>query len=88
MEPEDAMNRMKGYPEKTELAECSVEDDEFMRKIVAAEEQRRHFYPHIKWVPGQYRWFESPNIIDLWQRYSATERAAISQRLQRQTHLK
>jgi hypothetical protein len=67
--------------QKTKRIEHSIEDDEFMRKIVASEEQRRCHYPRMKWIPGQYRWFESENVIDLWRRYSAAERMVIYQRL-------
>jgi hypothetical protein len=64
-----------------EPVERPIEDDEFMRKMVASEEQRRRHYPRMKWIPGQYRWFESENVIDLWRRYNAAERMAIYQRL-------
>jgi hypothetical protein len=68
---------------KTKQIEHPFEDDEFMRKIVASEERRRRHYPRMKWIPGQYRWFESENVIDLWCRYSAVERMVIYQRLRR-----
>jgi hypothetical protein len=40
-------------------------DDEFMRKIHFAEEDRRHFtrLPYT----GGYRWFRSPNIVPIEQ---------------------
>jgi hypothetical protein len=57
------------------------EDDVFMHKIVQSEEQRRRDHPHLKWTPGQYRWFEATNVIDLWCRYCADEKAAICERL-------
>jgi hypothetical protein len=56
-------------------------DEAFMREIVISEEQRRRFYPHLKWTPGQFRWFESANVVDLWQRYSAKQKAEIYRRL-------
>jgi len=67
--------------ETTEPIDHSVEDEQFMHKMVAPEEQRRGSYPRMKWVPGQYRWFESENVIDLWRYYSPAQRAVISQRL-------
>jgi hypothetical protein len=50
-----------------------------MRKIVMSEEQRRRHYPYLKWAPGQYRWFETTNVVE--RHYSAKERAALYQRL-------
>jgi hypothetical protein len=57
------------------------EDEEFMRRIVVSEEYRRRYYPHIKWLPGQFRWFETTNVIDLWSHYDPAELAAICYRL-------
>lgn len=57
------------------------EDETFMRKLVASEEQRRSSYPRLKWIPGQFRWFEANNVVDLWQLYGAKEKAEIYRRL-------
>jgi hypothetical protein len=65
----------------SERQESLSGDEEFMHKMVMSEEQRRRDYPYSKWTPGQYRWFETTNVIDLWRLYSATERSAICQRL-------
>jgi hypothetical protein len=56
-------------------------DEEFMRKIVMSEEYRRRHYPHIKWIPGQFRWFETENVIDLWPYHDVAEQAAICYRM-------
>ena len=42
--------KQDGYPD---------EDETFMRKLVASEEQRRTSYPRLKWTPDQFRWFEA-----------------------------
>ncbi len=60
--------------------EPSDEDEQFIRSICLSEEGIRCRYPHLSRVGG-WRWFESPNVIDPWARYSAVERNVISQRL-------
>jgi hypothetical protein len=72
---ESIMKGSKGIERKLDR------DEAFMHEIVISEEQRRQFYPHLKWTPGQFRWFETPNVVDLWRLYSAKEKAAIYRRL-------
>jgi hypothetical protein len=55
--------------------EQDAEDESFLRKVVLPEEDRRVY--GIPW-PGGYRWFRSPNVIDLWRYRSAPQRARIS----------
>jgi hypothetical protein len=65
------------------LQRCVEDEDEVLfRKYALCEEERIKRHPTTVWMPGQYRWFSSLNIIDLWQRYSAAERVVIAQRLQ------
>jgi hypothetical protein len=57
------------------------EDEDLLRQLIVSEERRRRHHSQIKWVPGQYRWFETENVIDLWARYKPEERTAIIWRL-------
>ena len=52
-----------------------AEDESFLRKVVLSEEDRRRY--GVPWSGG-YRWFRSPNVIDLWHHHSAIQRARIS----------
>jgi hypothetical protein len=48
----------------------------FWRKMILPEEERRRqLYPPI-WN-GSYRWFRSPNIVDLWQYRSDVDKQRI-----------
>jgi hypothetical protein len=76
------MKDSKGIKQKPD------EDEAFMHEIIISEEQRRRFYPHLKWTLGQFRWFEATNVIDLWRLYSAREKAEIYQRLSSHVNLK
>jgi hypothetical protein len=63
------------------LKEEPLDDDvAFMRQMTWSEERRRRTYPWKPWNGG-YRWFESPNVIDLWPHYSETQRIEIYRRL-------
>jgi hypothetical protein len=46
------------------------DDDLLLRRLILCEEDRRRLYPAIPWTGG-YRWFRSPNIIDLEARRKA-----------------
>lgn len=59
-----------------------AEDESFLRKVVLPEEDRRRY--GVSW-PGGYRWFRSPNVIDLWRYRSAAQHARISSRLRKLT---
>ena len=44
---------------------CEDEDDELLlRRLILCEEDRRRLFPATPWTGG-YRWFKSPNVIDL-----------------------
>ncbi len=58
------------------------EDVVFMREMTWSEEKRRLRYPWMPWNGG-YRWFESPNVIDIWPHYSEAQRFEIYKRLRR-----
>jgi hypothetical protein len=47
-------------------------EDAFWRKLILPEEERRQ-----QLWNGSYRWFRSPNVIDLWNYRSATEKQYI-----------
>jgi len=43
---------------------CDDEDDEmWLRRLTLSEEHIRRRYPGLR--GGYYRWFESPNVVDL-----------------------
>jgi hypothetical protein len=48
------------------------EDDLLLRRVVLCEEDRRRLFPLSVWAGG-YRWFRSPNIVDLEVRRKAKE---------------
>jgi hypothetical protein len=52
-----------------------AEDENFLRRVVLPEEDRRRY--GVPWSGG-YRWFRSPNVIDLWHYRSASQRIQIS----------
>jgi hypothetical protein len=45
---------------------CDDEDDDdlLLRRLIPCEEDRRRLFPTTTWAGG-YRWFRSPNVIDL-----------------------
>jgi hypothetical protein len=45
---------------------CDDEDDDdlLLRRLIPCEEDRRRLFPTTTWTGG-YRWFRSPNVIDL-----------------------
>jgi len=56
--------------------------DEFLRSITLSVEELRRLYPWAPWVGAHSgRWFESPNVIDLWSRLSEARRIEIYRRL-------
>jgi hypothetical protein len=58
------------------------EDDTFLRQLVLSEEDRRRRHPATEWTGG-FRWFRSPNIIQLELYRSQEETAQIRARLLR-----
>jgi hypothetical protein len=60
----------------------SDEDTVFIHTMTLSEEERRQRHLWMPWNGG-YRWFESPNVADLWAHYSAAQRMEIRQRLLR-----
>jgi hypothetical protein len=46
----------------------------FWRRMILPEEERQLYPP--QWN-GSYRWFRSPNIVDLWQYRSDVEKRRI-----------
>ena len=58
------------------------EDDElFLRRLILCEEDRRRLFPTTTWA-GSYRWFRSPNVIDL-EAYRSTRSFEGSPRFRR-----
>jgi hypothetical protein len=55
------------------------EDERVWRQFVLSEEDRRRL--HGEAWSGSYRWFRSPNIIDLWHYRSPAEKQRISDTL-------
>ena len=58
-----------GSTEWVEIMLASICDDEedddlLLRRLIPCEEDRRRLFPTTTWTGG-YRWFRSPNIIDL-----------------------
>jgi hypothetical protein len=50
---------------------CGEEDDDLLlRRLIPCEEDRRRLFPAMKYTGG-YRWFRSPNVIDLEARRKA-----------------
>ena len=49
---------------------------DFWRKLILPEEDRRNQRCPPPWT-GSYRWFRSPNIVDLWNYRSAAEKERI-----------
>jgi hypothetical protein len=39
-------------------------DDLLLRRLILCEEDRRRLFPATPWTGG-YRWFKSPNVVDL-----------------------
>jgi hypothetical protein len=39
-------------------------DDLLLRRLILCEEDRRRLFPAMPWTGG-YRWFKSPNVVDL-----------------------
>jgi hypothetical protein len=52
------------------------DDDALLRRLIPCEEDRRWLFPATTWTGG-YRWFRSPNVIDL-QAYRRRSREAAS----------
>ena len=52
-------------------------EEAFWQKLILPEEERRRLFPTMPWI-GSYRWFQSPNVIDLLHYHSPTARARIS----------
>jgi hypothetical protein len=52
-------------------------DDTFWQKRILPEEDRRGRPIPPLWN-GSYRWFRSPNIVDLWHYRSPTEKRRIT----------
>jgi hypothetical protein len=50
--------------------------DHFWQRRVLPEEERRRLYLGMPWT-GSYRWFRSPNVIDLWRYRNPVEKARI-----------
>jgi hypothetical protein len=50
--------------------------DAFWRRLVLPEEDRRCLSYPSPWN-GSYRWFRSPNVVDLWDYRSAAEKHRI-----------
>jgi hypothetical protein len=61
-----------------------AEDENFLRRLVLPEEDRSRY--GIPWLGG-YRWFRSPNVIDLWLYQSSDARARISEVLRQEWRL-
>ena len=40
------------------------DDDLLLRRLIPCEEDKRRLFPTMTWTGG-YRWFRSPNVIDL-----------------------
>jgi hypothetical protein len=40
------------------------DDDVLLRQLIPCEEDRRRLFPATTWTGG-YRWFRSPNVVDL-----------------------
>jgi hypothetical protein len=52
------------------------DDEEFLRKLILREEDRRRRYRTMGWVGG-YRWFRSENVVDLDRYRDGTARERI-----------
>jgi hypothetical protein len=52
------------------------DEDRFWQRLILPEEDRRRLHPGMPWT-GSYRWFRSPNVVDLWPRRSSAEKARI-----------
>jgi hypothetical protein len=61
----------------------TTKEETFWQKRILPEEERRRQFPTMPWI-GSYRWFQSPNVIDLWPYRSPTARARISAMLRRE----
>jgi hypothetical protein len=48
------------------------DDDLLLRRVVLCEEDRRRLFPASVWTGG-YRWFRSPNVVDLEAKRKARE---------------
>jgi hypothetical protein len=55
-------------------------DDQFWRRLILPEEDRRRL--GVVWT-GSYRWFRSANVVDLWHCRNPAERARICEVLLR-----
>ena len=55
------------------------EDDDLLRRVVLCEEDRRRLFPSSVWLGG-FRWFRSPNVVDLAVRRKAKEGGGRTQR--------
>ena len=58
-------------------------DEAFWRKRILPEEDRRNRPIPLLWNAG-YRWFRSPNIVDLWHYRSPAEKHRITAFMWRQ----
>jgi hypothetical protein len=55
----------------------------FWQKLILPEEERRRLFPTMPWI-ASYRWFQSPNVIDLWHYRSPAQRCRIGAVLREQ----
>ena len=55
-----------------------LEEDIFWRKLILPEEDRRNRPSPPQWN-SSFRWFRSPNIVDLWYYRGAAEKKRISE---------
>jgi hypothetical protein len=62
--------------------ELRKQDDEFWQKLILPEEDRRRLYPERP-PTVSYRWFKSPNVVDLWRYRSSAENERIRTNLLR-----
>jgi len=56
------------------------EEERFYRRFASPEEDRCRLYPERS-LSGSYRWFRSPNVVDLYRYRSTAEKARITARL-------
>ena len=60
-----------------ELIKQQIKKEEaFWQKLILPEEERRHLFPTMPWI-ASYRWFRSPNVIDLWHYRNPAQRRRI-----------
>jgi hypothetical protein len=56
------------------VSSCENEEDDdlLLRRLIPCEEDRRRLFAATAWTGG-YRWFRSPNVIDLEVRRKAAQ---------------